>query len=249
MKLLFLGVGEACDSDHGNTSISLRTAGASILLDCGFSAAHGYFKFHDDPDELDHVWISHFHGDHFFGLPLLLLRFFEMGRTKPLTFVGHTELEDKVFLAMETAYPGFFAKLTFPVQYQTIQPEIPFQLNGLSGQAAATEHSQPNLGLMLDDGSRRLYYSGDGRPTMATEAIAQGCDLIVHEAFKIENTIAGHGSIKGCLDFASSVKAKRLALVHIQRQTRKNRLAAIEQVIASAPVPTLMPEDYTVLEI
>ncbi len=249
MELIFLGVGEACDSSHGNTSLAVRTADdTAILLDCGFTVPHRYFHFHHNADELDIVWISHFHGDHFCGLPLLLLRFFEMGRSKPLIFLGHTELKEKIPAVMETAYPGFFAKLTFPLKYRIMTPEKPLRINNLTLEAAATDHSRYNLSLGIDDGRHRLFYSGDGRPTAATEKLAAGCDLVVHEAFQVESGVAGHGSVQGCLDFAASTGAARLALVHIERHTRKNQLSRIHALMAAAPIPVLLPEeDFTLV--
>ena len=75
MNVFFVGVGEACDAKHGNTSIHVQTVDDTcILCDCGFSVAHSYFAFFDDSDQLDILWNSHFHGDHFFGIPLLLLK-------------------------------------------------------------------------------------------------------------------------------------------------------------------------------
>ena len=95
MNVFFVGVGEACDAKHGNTSIHVQTVNDTCLLcDCGFSAAHSYFAFCDDPDQLDMVWNSHFHGDHFFGMPLLLLRFWEMKRSKPLVIAGQAGVEE-----------------------------------------------------------------------------------------------------------------------------------------------------------
>ena len=111
MEIQFLGVGEACDEEHPNTSLLVTTSkGGSFLLDCGFTTPHIYFGLHRQVDELDAVWISHFHGDHFFGIPLLLLRFWEMGREKRLIIAGQDGVKEKVHSAMELAYPGFIDK-------------------------------------------------------------------------------------------------------------------------------------------
>jgi ribonuclease BN (tRNA processing enzyme) len=96
MQIHFLGVGEACDGNQPNTSILLKpdiedTAGR-ILLDCGFSVPHQYFSLDPSPEELEILWISHFHGDHFLGTPLLLLWFWEMGRQKSLHILGPPEI-------------------------------------------------------------------------------------------------------------------------------------------------------------
>ena len=65
MKIIFLGVGEACDERYLNTSLLIYSNKKTILLDCGFTITHQFFKYEKDEDALDIVWISHFHGDHF----------------------------------------------------------------------------------------------------------------------------------------------------------------------------------------
>ncbi|HEB68262.1 MAG TPA: ribonuclease Z [Desulfobulbus sp.] len=246
MEVLFLGVGEACDSHHGNTSALITTRNCKILLDCGFSVPHRFFARCEDPDCLEYVWISHFHGDHFFGLPLLLLRFWEMGRNRPLQFVGRQELREKTMSALELAYPGFAEKLSFPLLFHTIQAQDSLQLEHLKFQGIRTDHSQPNSGLLLDDGNHRLYYSGDGRPTPGVIELAHGCDLALHEAFTWEDSIPNHGSVTGCLQLMEKAEIKQLALVHIERKTRKNRQQDFEKLLKQHPDVLLPTEGETV---
>jgi len=222
MRITFLGVGEACDPKHGNTSILLEIPGQfSLLIDCGFSVPHRYFSHCDSADSPDAVWISHFHGDHFLGLPLLLLRLWEMGRTQPLLLIGQEEMEEKWKEAMELAYPGFTAKLSFPVRSLTAAAGQPLAVGPLTLTPARTIHSQPNLGLLIDDGLHRFYYSGDGRPTPESARLTADCDLAVHEAFTLEDSVSNHGSVQSCLALARTQRIKRLALVHLERHTRR----------------------------
>lgn len=228
MEVFFVGVGEACDAKHGNTSIHVQAANDICLLcDCGFSAAHSYFAFCDDPDKLDMVWISHFHGDHFFGMPLLLLRFWEMKRSKPLLVVGQEGLEDKVLGAMDLAFPGFRKKLCYDVCFQDIEPGMVHEISGVSLQSVQTDHSQRNLGLLFYDGEKKFYYSGDGRPAKGVAELVRDCDLAVHEAFRMDAEIHHHGSITGCLQLVKAANIKQLALVHLERNFRSQQLADI----------------------
>jgi len=202
---------------------------------------HRFFSICKDPDCLEYVWISHFHGDHFFGLPLLLLRFWEMGRTRPLQFVGQEGLQEKAMSALELAYPGFAKKLSFPLQFHSVQPDATLKLEQLKFQATLTTHSQTNLGLLLDDGCHRLYYSGDGRPTAEVSRLARGCDLALHEAFTWEDSIPNHGSVTGCLQLMEEAEIKQLALVHIERKTRQNLQQDFEKLLKERPdilIPT-----------
>lgn len=256
MRIVFLGVGEACDERHFNTSLLVEAAVGrdrrKILLDCGFSSAHRYFAWETDLDSLDAVWISHFHGDHFLGLPLLLLRFWESGRAKPLAIMSRPGGGRIVREAMELAYPGFWERLQFPVEEVTLEPGADVEWGGLWLRTAPSEHGQPNLSLRLEAPEGSLFYSGDGRPTVETTRLARRCDLAVHEAFVVDDgeTVPGHGTVQGCLEWSESAQVQRLALVHIQRDVRHGQWERIHEVVnAVARTPVVIPEDGHVLEL
>ncbi|GAB4338301.1 MAG: MBL fold metallo-hydrolase [Desulfobulbaceae bacterium] len=236
MEIYFNGVGEACDPAQGNTSIHVTTSGPHrILCDCGFTVPHAYFGFCDDPDELDLVWISHFHGDHFFGMPLFLLRLWEMRRTRPLSIIGQPGVEEKVLAALDLAFPRFQAKIGFAMLFRELEPGDTYREGGIILQAVETDHSQRNLGVLIDDGEQRLYYSGDGRPTKAVTELIRGCDIAVHEAFRMNAEVHHHGSISGCLQLAREAGVKSMALVHLERTFRSGRRKEIDAVLRENP--------------
>jgi len=236
MDVLFIGVGEACDSEHGNTSIHFSTARqVHILCDCGFSVPHSYFAGCNDPNQLDLLWISHFHGDHFFGVPLLLLRFLEMRRTKSLVIAGQAGVEDKVVAAMDLAFPRFRAKLCYDLEFHEIEPGNEHRVSGITFQSVQTDHSQRNLGLLVDDGDNKIYYSGDGRPSAEVTDLIRNCDLAVHEAFMLNEEVHHHGSITGCLKLAEKSSVNRLALVHLDRNFRRESASLIHEILDANP--------------
>jgi hypothetical protein len=64
------------------------------------------------PASIDTVIVSHLHGDHFGGLPFLLLDAqFNSRRTKPLALVGHGDLQPRLRAAMEALFPGLVRAL------------------------------------------------------------------------------------------------------------------------------------------
>lgn len=243
MHITFLGVGEACDQQFGNTSVLVNTSNSSqFLLDCGFSVPHRYFNMFDDPEKPDTVWISHFHGDHFFGIPLLLLRLWEMGRINPLTIIGRKGVAERIIHALDTAYNGFSKKLQYELIFKELEPGKNLNHSGVTLHAAQTIHAERNLGLLLDDGSKKIYYSGDGRPSEMTKELTQNCDLIIHESFKMVDDYPNHGSITSCLKLLKESKAKRLAFVHLERNFRRNQTDKINALLFEHP-NTLLPED------
>jgi len=247
LEVIFLGVGEAFDEALPNTSILIRHGiGASrinVLLDCGFTAPTRFWREEPEADSLDGVWISHFHGDHAFGLPALLVRFWEERRTKELTVIGQKGIETFSLKCLDLAYPGFHKKLTYPLRFMEVEPGKLTEIFGLSFQTAENDHSQRDLALRIDIGGNSVFYSGDGKPTPESTDLAMGCQLIIQEAFHLDTEIPGHGTVTGAIDMAKKCEAFNLALVHIHRKMRSQVVARIQQLKDVAdPVNVLVPE-------
>ena len=238
MDVLFIGVGEAFDEHLPNTSILIQAypghRPVRILLDCGFTAPFSFWRIAPDPLDLDAVWISHFHGDHFLGLPALLLRFHEERRTRPLHLIGQQELEQHALAAMELAYAGVLSRLGYDLVFHPMAPGGALSLMGLSLACARSEHAKPNLALRLDDGQCAAFYSGDGRPTPETLELAKEAQLVIHESFSLDKDVPGHGTVPGSIDFARRAGAPFLALTHVQRDVRHSQRAAVLQHMETA---------------
>ena len=224
MEIVFLGVGEAFDPVLPNTSILIRNfrgdGTGAFLLDCGFTAPQQFWKEGMEVDNLDGLWISHFHGDHAMGLPALLVRFWEDGRRKNLTFLGQQGIASFTHEALELAYPGFRKKIEFPLTFLELEPGKEVDFKTLRLRSAQSIHSQKNLALRMDTSEGAIYYSGDGRPSPECEKLAESCRLIIHEAFQMEDRLPGHGTVITSIDLARQSGASHLALVHIQRDSR-----------------------------
>lgn len=247
LEVIFLGVGEAFDEALSNTSILIRYEGgdipASFLLDCGFTAPPPFWSEESNVNRLDGIYISHFHADHGFGIPALLVRFWEQGRDKELIFLGQKGIESFTHKCLDLAYPGFYERFTFPLSFIELAPGKRTEILGVSFRVAETAHSQPALALRIDVAGKSIYYSGDGKPTPESMALARESELIIHEAFHMETEIPGHGTITGSIDMAKRCNALLLALVHIQREVRKQAKDRIDELKEmSNPVNLIIPE-------
>src|SRR5438874_7903974 len=91
LELTFIGTGNAFVRDGAcwNGFVVNRR----ILFEAPPQALMSLNRLGIDPNELDVVVLSHHHGDHFLGLPFLLLHWKHMGRKKPVTIVGPPETE------------------------------------------------------------------------------------------------------------------------------------------------------------
>ena len=247
MEVIFLGVGEAFDENLSNTSILIRhgtgRSPVNLLLDCGFTAPVKLWREESEPDALDGIWISHFHGDHTFGLPALFVRLWEERRQKELRIIGQKGIETFTLNCLELAYPGFYERLNYPLKFVEVEPGGPTKNFGHTFTTAENSHSVRDLALRIDLEDKSVFYSGDGRPTPESVAMARGCQLIIHEAFAMNNEIPGHGTVTSAIDMAKKCTALNLALVHIQRRIRGKVIAEIEQLKEMAyPVNVFVPE-------
>ena len=247
MEITFLGVGEAFDEHLANTSMLVRTEyegkPVTLLLDCGYSVPPAFWQLGLNTETLDAIWISHFHADHAFGIPALLVRFWEEKRKKDLCFFGQKGIEPFVLKCLELAYPNFYPRLGFSLRFEEVEPKKPLKAFGMSWSTAVNDHPQRDLALRMEAQGKSLFYSGDGRPTSETSTLAKGVDLIVHEAFHLSKDIPGHGTIAGSVEMALACRAKRLALVHIQRNVRRERFEEIRELAKSVQeLEVLIPE-------
>ncbi len=247
MEITFLGVGKAFDEYLPNTSMLLRTdhegEPVTLLLDCGYSAPPRFWQLGLKPDTLDGIWISHFHADHAFGLPALLVRFWEEERKGELHILGQKGVEDFARSCLDLAYPNFYPRLGYSLRFIEVEPGEPVTAFGLFWRTAVNDHPQRDLALRLDARGKSLFYSGDGSPTPDTRALAQRCDLLIHEAFQISKKTPGHGTVAGCLEVARAGQARRLAVVHIQRRVRREQIGEIRKLAARAgEVEVTIPE-------
>jgi len=217
MQVRYIGTGEAFDHRRTNTSI-LVEGPERILLDCGYSVPHALWAQSLDPDWLDGVYISHFHADHCFGLPAVMARMNQDGRTRRLrllTGVGGSAQSKHV---LKLGYPSLLDRLKYPVEYQEIAPGSPLSVGQLTLHTARSHHSIPNHSIRIDDGAVSIAYSGDGAPSADTEAMYAGVNLLIHETYYADYSSKSHAGLLDVKAMALRVGVKALHVLHLSRE-------------------------------
>src|SRR4051812_23636279 len=93
-ELLVLGSSAASPTSERNPSAQLlNIADRYFLIDCGEATQIQLRKFKAKFQSIDHIFISHLHGDHFFGLPGLLSSMHLLGRKQEITIYCPPELK------------------------------------------------------------------------------------------------------------------------------------------------------------
>lgn len=103
-ELLILGSTSASPSTERNSSAQLlNIAERYCLIDCGEATQIQLRKYKAKFQSIDHVFISHLHGDHFFGLPGLLSSMHLLGRQQALHIFAPQNLKTFMDVMMEVS--------------------------------------------------------------------------------------------------------------------------------------------------
>lgn len=173
-----------------------------------------------DLETIDAIVITHLHGDHFGGLPFLLLDAqYICRRTRPLHFIGPPGLEARLTAAMEALYPGATGKgRDYELTFRELVPGQPARLDaGLEILALEVVHPSgaPSLGLRLSCDGRTVAFTGDTEWTDAILQLAEGADLLVAECYTYDRPVPYHLSHEIWRAKKDAVAAKRMVLTHL----------------------------------
>jgi len=219
MRVHFLGTGEAFDAERANSSVFIAGS-AGLLIDCGPTVPPRLWRLACPPDALDAVCFTHLHGDHVLGLPALLGRLRQDGRRAPLALVGAPGLDDFVARLLDLAYPGLRARLPFRLLFRDILPGRELALGCATLRSAETLHGVRNLAIRAELDGLACAFSGDGRPTPEAEALYRRSDLLVHDAYHLDEPHPTHATAVEAVELARRARVTRLALVHVRRSER-----------------------------
>jgi ribonuclease BN (tRNA processing enzyme) len=228
MKVTVVGCGDAWGSGgRFHTCFRIEAAGACALVDFGASALAGWHRLGFDLNDIDAIFLSHLHGDHFGGLPFLLLESqFEARRSRPLVIVGPPGARARIEALNEVLFPGVATRgWRFDWQVIEVEPGFAGQVAGFALRTAQVEHSSgaPCTALRLSAGSRTFAYSGDTAWTDALLPIADGADLFITECYSPERPVPGHLDWPSLRAQLPRLGARRIALTHLGAEALARR--------------------------
>jgi ribonuclease BN (tRNA processing enzyme) len=220
MRLQVLGCGDAFGSGgRFHTCFHVSAGSASFLVDCGASSLIAMRRFGVDPNTIRMVLISHLHGDHFGGLPFLLLDAqFVSRRTTPLTIAGPPTLSARLQALRETMFPGSTeSDLGFPLDIVELAPQVTAQVNDVSITAYPVRHPSgaPSYALRCQVGHQTLCYSGDTEWIPVLVDAARDADLFIAECYTFNRPVPFHTSWMNLREHLPEIGAKRVLLTHM----------------------------------
>jgi ribonuclease BN (tRNA processing enzyme) len=245
MHLQFVGCGDAFGSGgRFNTCFHLLGQKINALIDCGATSLVAMNKLAINRNDIDFIFLTHFHADHMLGIPFFILEAnYVLKRDKPLTIVGppglktrYPELMKLCFAGSETTEPRFPLTLTeLEIGKRT---EIgPLHLT--SYHVRHDDRGGPCTGFRFEVEDKVIAFSGDTEWTDALVDIGRKADLFICEAYTRDKPVTTHMSLALLERNLDRIQPKRLVLSHMSSDMLARR----------AEVPFETAEDGMILEI
>jgi ribonuclease BN (tRNA processing enzyme) len=215
----FAGCGDAFGSGgRFQACIHVRPGAgqAAVLLDCGATSLTALRQAGLDPGEIGVVIVSHLHGDHFGGLPFLILDGQFSRRETPLVIAGPEGTEQRLADATECLFPGSAqVRRRFEVTIAELSPGETKDVAGLTVHAFQARHPSgaPALILRVDLGGTVIAYTGDTAWTPAITQASDQADLLIAEAYFWAKPVPHHLRHTDLAEH--EITARRVILTHM----------------------------------
>jgi ribonuclease Z len=145
LDLVFFGTsGSVPTATRAPSALLVRRGGERLLFDCGEGTQRQMLRSSVGLIELREVFVSHFHADHYLGLPGMLKTFALRGRELPLTVYGPPGLRE-LFAALRR----IFGKLTYGLDLVELAPGDRLERGDYDLVTFPVAHAVQSLGFAL----------------------------------------------------------------------------------------------------
>jgi ribonuclease BN (tRNA processing enzyme) len=220
MQLRFVGCGDALGSGgRYNTCFHVTGERVNFLIDCGASSLPALKRQGVARDDIDLILITHFHGDHFGGLPFLLLDAQFTRRTRPLVIAGPQGIETRLTQVMEALFENSSQTTRrFDLSVVALQSEVRCSFGAVNVTPFPVVHGEPGgpfLGYRVEAEGRIIAYTADTEWTETLIPLGRDADLLIAEAYTYDKPVKNHLSLKTLEAHLAEIKPKRLVLTHM----------------------------------
>jgi ribonuclease BN (tRNA processing enzyme) len=220
MQVRFVGCGDAFGSGgRYNTCFHVTGEMANFLIDCGASSLPALKRLGIVRDDIDLILITHFHGDHFAGLPFLLLDAQFTRRTRPLVIAGPPGIQTRLAQVMEALFENSSkTKQRLDLSVVALEPGQTQNFGAIKVTPYPVVHGEsggPFLAYRVEAEGRVIAYSADTEWTETLVPAARDADLFIAEAYTYDKEVKNHLSLATLEAHLAEIKPKRLVLTHM----------------------------------
>lgn len=241
-SLTVLGSNAAIPANNRNLSAHLLNANERFfLIDCGEGTQFQLRKYHISLQRIRQIFISHLHGDHFFGLIGLLNSMHLLGRKEELHLYAPSMLEEIIGLQLEVS----MTTLRFPLFFHPLrmdQYDLVMEQERISVHSFPLRHSIPTCGFVFREKNpprkiaeaRSYAYCSDTGYSEQIIPYIREVGLLYHEATFMQNLAAVaadkfHSTAMEAASIAMQARVKKLLIGHFSA-----RYEDVEPLLAEA---------------
>ena len=197
MRLTIIGCGDAFGAGGSlQTSFHVQAGAGGLLIDCGATTLIGMRRLGLDVNGIGTVFVSHLHGDHFGGLPWLLVdAIYVSKRTRPLVVTGPRGIEQRFLSVAEGLYPNITTtKRDFDLRFVEYAERTPLEAGGVTVTPFEVKHPSgaPPYALRFEIDGKVVSFTGDTGWVDVLCEVAQGSDLFITECFQYDVVLPIH---------------------------------------------------------
>ena len=229
MKVTILGAGDAFGSGGSFPACYVIEGGRkTILMEAGPSLLPLLKRAGFAPANLDLVLISHLHGDHFGGLPFLILEYmWESRLTRTLTIAGPRRLEQRTWTLFENMFSNFpEEKVARLLKFEVLEPAQSRDFGGIKVATLRTPHTRPDVSLAfrITLGGKTIVFSGDTGWTEELVPFCDGADLFICECTYFNSTeLKFHLNYPLIAQNRARFNVGRMVLTHLGREVHEHK--------------------------
>jgi ribonuclease BN (tRNA processing enzyme) len=226
IEITFLGTGDAFASGgRFQSGYLVDTPNLRILMEAGPTALSALKRLEIRPSEIDLVLISHLHGDHFGGLPFLILDWlWEQPPRRTVTIAGPPKLKERTWRLFHTMFPYSRADivgLQRKLKFVAVGPNDKRRISGIRVEAIRTPHMQrePSLAFKLGINGKTIAFSGDSGWTDDLIGFTAGADVFLCECTYFDSAhLAFHMNYPQLAAQRERFDVRRMILTHVGRE-------------------------------
>lgn len=157
IEITILGCSAATPREnHAPTSQVININGNLFLIDCGEGTQTQLIKYKINFCKINYIFISHLHGDHFFGLIGLISSFHLLGRKNPVTVFSPKGLKEIIQLQLKISQTNLSYDLIFKESENTITSEKIFETNKIEVFTIPLKHRIPTVGYLFKETTKSM---------------------------------------------------------------------------------------------
>src|SRR6478672_6751147 len=150
MDVVFFGTsGSMPTADRAPTALMIRRGGERLLFDCAEGTQRQMLRSNVGLVDLREVFLTHYHADHYLGLPGMLKTFALRGREAPIAIYGPAGLRE-LFASLRR----IFGRLTYPYELVELEPGDGLERDGYELRAFGVDHGISAVGYALVEEDR-----------------------------------------------------------------------------------------------